>query len=768
MGGGGSKTRVTDYYLSAHLGVSHGPVDLVNFISVGEKKAWSGAVNGRGVTKVNINNRGLFGGNKQEGGVAGSMFVMNGAKTQMLPKCFATKLGSTIDKLPAFRGMLSLLFCEANASEDSYSLSGRPGFYWASNNAYIKSLWVNVSRWAKFTDYFDFTPTAEQAAHIRIGNNMNPAWIILEVVINRVWGMGIPKSMVNVDMLLAVAKTLYDEGFGMSILWSDQTEGESFISEIMNHVSGTWYTNPFTGLIEVKLFRDDYDVATLPVITSDDCVVTSYQKKSYSETTNEVVVKYTSPDNEELTSVTVHNLANINIQGAVVSQTIEYAGIRDATLATKCARRDLRSLSTPLVGVEVELNSKAWKLTPGQVVILNYPEYEINGLVMRVGEIDYGTTTDRTIKVSMTEDVFGGGVANFEPQLPLADASRVLPSPIDDVFMLPAPFGVVARDIGTAAATQLSYPACPFIVLVSEGDQISSAETLVKLTPSSEFTSVGDSLPQSMFTLTQSVNFEATTTLHIGNAVGYNYPVAGDLMVISNPANVDLSKLDFGPTTGAHEPELVYVVSSDSSAGTVVVNRGCFDTLPYAWPVGSKVRLMSDKYTIIPDGGYGYHGIETIYHFYPRNINGQTIDSTDHSVVGTERIYKPYRAANVKLNGALYPASVSLPISLTWASRNRLIETGTPMLFTDTGVTAEANTTYQVTLSVKAGGNVYTLPVVTTSSTSATITTAMVDAALSSAGLTSSQVTEVLVVHATIRDGYTSHMPFKWRCNVTA
>ena len=138
--GGSSKTRVSDYYLATHVGVCHGPVEAVLEIKVGEKVAWSGssspadgsAVDGH---NVKISNEGLFGGNKKEGGVAGTMTVLHGAATQLIPSKIAQFIGLARDKAPGYRGILSLFF---------HSADGRSGFKWASNNPYLKPLWVKV------------------------------------------------------------------------------------------------------------------------------------------------------------------------------------------------------------------------------------------------------------------------------------------------------------------------------------------------------------------------------------------------------------------------------------------------------------------------------------------------------------------------------------------------------------------------------------------------------------------------------------------------
>ena len=122
--GGSSKTRVSDYYLAAHFGVCHGPVDAVLEVIVGENTAWSGSSSPADGSPVDghdvlIRNEGLFGGNTKEGGVAGTMTVMHGAPTQLAPSKIAGFIGFARDKVPGYRGILSLFF---------HSADGRNGF----------------------------------------------------------------------------------------------------------------------------------------------------------------------------------------------------------------------------------------------------------------------------------------------------------------------------------------------------------------------------------------------------------------------------------------------------------------------------------------------------------------------------------------------------------------------------------------------------------------------------------------------------------------
>jgi len=119
------------------------------------------------------------------------------------------------------------------------------------------------------------------------------------------------------------------------------------------------------------------------------------------------VLIYTKPDTFKETSIAVQDLANIQAQGAVVSQTRRYPGITSDNLAARLAMRDLASVSTPLAKVRLKVNRKAWNLYPGDVFKLEWPALGIAGLVMRIAGVDGGSLTNGAISIDAVEDVFG-------------------------------------------------------------------------------------------------------------------------------------------------------------------------------------------------------------------------------------------------------------------------------------------------------------------------------------------------------------------------
>lgn len=141
--GSGSKSPsapVDLFYMSAHYGICQGPVDVVKEISIKDKSAWRGRVTDNDT--INISSPSLFGGLTKEGGVEGVVDVMMGGPYQFASPWLANKLGRPLEKMPAYRGMLSLVFRG----------SSQPGFYWTASTPYLGSMWVKVGRYPSQLD----------------------------------------------------------------------------------------------------------------------------------------------------------------------------------------------------------------------------------------------------------------------------------------------------------------------------------------------------------------------------------------------------------------------------------------------------------------------------------------------------------------------------------------------------------------------------------------------------------------------------------------
>ncbi|PZQ95186.1 MAG: hypothetical protein DI533_20255 [Cereibacter sphaeroides] len=711
---GGSKYRVVDYYMGVHYGICAGPVDALLGVYIKERDAWPGktkydddsdqgnsndnapivsfkdfiaslgggntptATSSVAVAEVvlDINRPDLFGGDKKEGGVVGKMRYLPGGPGQVLPTELAAKLKTIPSKAPGYRGVASAWFYGA----------GKNSFMWCQNNPYLPPAWFTVFRRPK-----GLTQSKATVQRLNYPPDANPAHMIYECMTNTDWGMGSPATLFNVASFEACGDKLLAEKFGLSMLWNDQATIEDFVKEIVDHVQATVFINPRTGLWEMKLIRGDYDVNTLRTLTPDNCDLTNRQRKAWAETINEVVVTWTNPTNEKEETVTFQDIANISMQGGVVSDGRNYYGIRNKELATEVGARDIRSASYPLFSAEAECDREGWDLLPGDCIKVTWPEDGIENVVCRIGKVDYGRPGDMTVKVSLVEDIFSLEKAAYTAppttgwQNPDRDPE---PMAYRQYFTMPYP-AMVAAGLDPLAA-EGNYPRVVPGFFGQQNDPGTYNFDLYGPVTNGAGTvigSLGTFLQTNLSILAAPMAKEAVTTIskaNLGTIWGQaDDPIIGDLIYI-------------GTGTDA-QCEIAMITGLNNSTQTYTLRRGCFDTVPRAWPVNTRLWHVNDTWG-------AYDDTERLapaaipYKMTPRTTKSVLpLSAAPQDTLNTvPRPYLPFRPANVKVDGVdifsatgkVYLATpASIPI--TWANRNRLMEDTVVKSWTDGNVTPE-------------------------------------------------------------------------------
>ncbi len=404
------------YYLGIHFALSHGPVDAITRIEIGEKEAWTGSRTSSGT--ITINQHKLFGGRDREGGIVGNLDVMMGESTQAANTYLASEIAGP---MPAFRGITSMVF-HASAAELAYS--GKTGGY-VGTTSYPKP-WAFTARrilkgWANDTPWY--------SAKAAIGTSMNPAHVLYQCLTDAEWGMGEPASTLDDANWRAAADKFYTEGFGLDLLWNQSTSIEEFVQAVLDHVGGLLRLNHSTGLLEIKLIRDDYDPEDLVLFDENDIrAVRRYQRQAWGETVNEITLIHTDATTHKSTSVTVQDLGNIRAQGGRIGEVVNYPGVTSPDIARLCASRELAARSTPLSQCTLEMTRAFWNYVPGDVFRLSWSALGIDDVVFRALKVKGGTLQDSIIEVDCIEDIFGLPTASYVAVTPPGDA------PDDPVF----------------------------------------------------------------------------------------------------------------------------------------------------------------------------------------------------------------------------------------------------------------------------------------------------------------------------------------------
>ncbi len=732
-GGGGAKQEVVEYYASIHYGVA---TNVDEFVSVhyGEKLLWEGSATTN--QTVTVKKKGLFGGEKVEGGFVGRIGFMKGGANQYLPTPLWQAMGrneafgpiGSYDydeelrfKAPAYRGIASIYVTGLPAAYSAAVLAENPndwflkkGWTGASighNTAYIKDWWFRARRAPKNCPFPSTITIGER-------KNANPAAIIWESMTSNEWGMGYPTSAMDVASFTYAANYLEDEGFGLSIFWNTQSTIEEFVGLILDHIEASLVLDPYTGTFRLTLVRNDYDEDDLPILTPENCTVKKFDRKLWGETMNEITVSWTNPENESEETVTVQNLGNIIMQnGAIVAETRTYEAVRDADLALLVAQRDLNTASALLATATVTVNRTLWRVLPGDVVRLQWPRGDIiEDTIMRVGGIDYGRPGDSGITFDLVEDVFGtpeeiytrsSGSAWVDP--------RTAPTamPVTSVFTPPMYF--LIQELGYKDAEALDDTTVYDAILAAHGDRGISYYDVMDEEPEPN----GD-----LVWARQEFGSPATHAV-LGHALPKeDESVLIDLEeVLGGDAIMPNSFVWIGGT--GREGEIALVTGLDEDGYTL--SRGLLDTVPKAWPIDTPV-WFSQITDIASTDDERLVGEVVDVRLLPVSGGGQLEleDAPDVSGTMTDRPHLPLRPANVRLDGELWPdreAGAAYPREVTWSYRDPAGEDPRILHWSDGSTTPPAGVTYRVRVeALDASGNVTALASETsTTSTSYTV-----------------------------------------------
>lgn len=639
----GKNEKVTvgyKYYLGMHA-VFCTEADSVEEIKAGEKTCWNTRISNN--QTIYINKPDLFGGEKAEGGVQGKVDIMFGRPDQQKNAYLVSQLGEDI---PAFRGVVSFVLNQV---------------YVSAMNPYIKPWWAKFRR-IPAQDWY--------SAKASINGHANPAHIIYHLV--RKYNLGV----IDDASFRSAADTLYSEGFGLSFYWKGTNVGE-FIQEIVDHIGAMIFPSPTTGRIVLKLIRKDYNISNLPVFDEGNIVsLQSYERRTLSDTVNEVVITYEQDIDGEEVSVTYQDLANIQAQGKVVRYEVTYPGIPTDALANRVAARDLKAMSALLSKVKLRVNRKAFNLGIGDVFVLKWPKLGLDQVVYRIGEINYGTLTDSTITISALEDIYSlDSTVYTAPQNAYWQNPITAPTPAPVAGLYELPYWDVARTLDPANFSMLEEGDAFVGSLASRASGIMFNYDLL-LNEGGGYDTVGTFVFTPSATLDADIN-ETDITLSV-----------------TNMTDIGLATTDNTEYAWIGQ-EAVRVDNIDVAAGTIRVGRGCLDTVPQKHTAGEKIVFAVN---------YGY--VETVY-VSGQTIQGKVLPRTGQGVLDAalapvlsvmlrNRLDRPYPPASLKIGGILYPEISVGDLELSWYHRDKTQQTATVIDQTVGNVGPETGTTYTV------------------------------------------------------------------------
>nr|DAV34430.1 MAG TPA: tail protein [Caudoviricetes sp.] len=570
---------------------------------------------------------------------------------------------------------LNAFFGRKVHAKSSKTVSNTQPFYWG-NTPYFKPVWVRVQAinngWTHGIWYAEKAAIDGGVVEIKEGEqttshkvfDMNPAHIIYKTLTNDDWGMGYHPSDLDDDSFQKAADKLYDEGFGMSILWDSAKTIEDFNAEILDTIDGVIRVNVITGKFELILIRNYYNVDELPVLDENSIVeVSRFERSAWGDGVNEIVLTYKDRNESDVVLVK-QNLAAIEIQRGIISSAQTYKGVHTKHVAELIAERELKLTSSSIAKMSIKINRLNYLLQNGDVFVLKWKALGIEKMVCRVASIVRGEFDDGSIEIEAMEDVFGLSKSSYTPT---EDNTAN-----DYLYQTPR----TVKPIQTFRAIEASYHD---LQTITPPENLNSVIRLVDGGSTYMLAMAGKPSAATM-------NYD----LYASNSSngGRFQKVADD--VSFNPTfrllhDVEEMLDSFGTYSFDSMPSEItddmYIIIGDECMGIeridpdgrIIVRRGILDTLPHFHAAGDLGFIVSVDNSA--DRTNYAVGSTLTYKTVSQGVSSQThLDDTagvTPKLIG--RAARPAPVNSVRINDMFYPTRIdrNKPATITWQTRNR-------------------------------------------------------------------------------------------------
>lgn len=427
------------YKLGQQFALCHGAIDALVGIWVGEKKAWSGQVlikYGYGDYVQSWTDTPPAGaktldfsyeyqqseGSEYNERVAGTLEIAGGP---YVSPYLTAQLGD--GNVPAYPHLTTVVWRGPSASgSNTIGTSSTPSPVYFE----VRRLPDLVASGFIENDGLNETNAWLQSINdtSNINGDANPAWIIAEVLTNKRWGAGIHYSYMDRASFFNCAQTLFNEGHGASFIWETQQAVSGVLDQMLSQINGVLDVDHTAGCLRLRLIRENQDpVLEISPSNIREGGFKSFSRASIDEATNSVRVPFIDRAAGYVErQAEAQDLGAIAQANTIISIVQSYIGVTNATLANTLALRDARTSSGSLAKCSVDvIMQKGQLVSPGDVVLLNWPPLGISNMKMRVLTSKYAQGFSAVVTLDLMQDIFTAGTAVYSSPIPPLEVPNV-------------------------------------------------------------------------------------------------------------------------------------------------------------------------------------------------------------------------------------------------------------------------------------------------------------------------------------------------------
>lgn len=619
---------------------------------------WEGQVSTPTTLTVALPN--LFGGEEQRGGLSGRIDFYPGTFNEERNPYLVEKADPDV---PAYIGQARTVFrgniyVPRLANPEASGYTAASGFYFGTTTN-VNAIHAEMSRYSSAIDpVFSIMPN---------GLDVNPMELLYAGFTDKFGMPGVSPADIDMPSWRACAQTLYNEGFGMSLLVQQSITGKDLCEEVLRIADGILYQDTDSGKMVAVLIRDDYDIDDLPVL--DESIIkelVSFNKTTWDQTYNQCRVVFKDRSNEYADRAAVaQDFANINFQNRVKNVDINVPGCFVNEEANELATRQLSLLSVPLFQIEIRCNRRANKLKPGGVFIFNWGPYGISNMVMRVQKIDKGTLDNGVITIHAVQDRFATSLAVFAPPSDTGWVNPIgAPVPMSPEALFELPFEISGAEGAIIASLGTRMQSVDMGYLIYTGEEELTEE-------SARVIDVNSFTPSALLAAPYPADTDARDEA--------GFPVSSvkqSEMIVDATEDELLSGASVALIRSAAGDELIAWKLFDGAQVEDVI-RGIFGTIPLSHPVGAEVFFISSGYGLVnEDDPYTVLPRAILARLLPYNGRGQLqfADAEELELDVMNKAQRPAVPGQVRVNGAdVYGlGTVVGAFVVSWAHRSRL------------------------------------------------------------------------------------------------